>query len=185
MNPLGFRDIWIFVWAHGWGTPDATASGMLVVHQRFFRKSRPTSGGCNFCATCRIHVKPFAYESIDLKLSFDIKIMSVRWKLIALEIFLLKFEHIFPLHEGMCTCGHAPHGPPRWSTSGGCNFYASGRNCMKPPPNESSEFIFSFGGGFMQFPPLARKLRPPEVGLDFRKNPLVRDQYPRHEDQKI
>ena len=40
---------------------------------------------------------------------------------------------------------------------------------MKPPPNESSEFIFSFGGGFVQFRPLARKLQPPEVALDFRK----------------
>ena len=32
--------------------------------------------------------------------------------------------------------------------SGGRNFLDSCRFFMKPPPNENSEFIFSFGGGF-------------------------------------
>ena len=48
-------------------------------------------------------------------------------------------------------------------TSGGRNFCASGGNCTKPPPNENISSELSFGGGFVQFRLLARKLRPPEV----------------------
>ena len=85
------------------------------------------------------------------------------------RVFFVKYQHIFPLHEGVCLCGHARHGAPRWPTSGSRNFCASGRNRTKPPPNENYEFIFSFDEGFVWFWQLDQKLWPPEVGQDFRK----------------
>ena len=51
-----------------------------------------------------------------------------------------------------------------WATSGGRNFWSSYQNHAKPSPNENINSELSFGGGFMQFRPLAQKLRSPEVG---------------------
>ena len=45
----------------------------------FFENRTPTSRGCSSGASYRIHAKPMPYESIDLELSLDIKIMSVGW----------------------------------------------------------------------------------------------------------
>ena len=108
-------------------------------------------------------------ERIHSELSFDIKIIPVAWKLASLEFFESKFEHFFPPHAGVHTRWRRPGSAHRWSTCGGYNFRADGRNRSKPSPNESSEFIFSFGEGFERFRPSARKLQPPEVGLDFRE----------------
>ena len=51
-----------------------------------------------------------------------------------------------------------------WPTSEDRNFWSSYQNRVKPSPNENINSELSFGGGFMQFRPLAQKLRPPEVG---------------------
>ena len=69
----------------------------------------------------------------------------------------------------MCTTGCAPRGSPRRATSGACNFRSSDQNRTKPSSNESPEFMLSFGEGFVQFRPLARKLHAPEVAVYFRK----------------
>ena len=118
-------------------------------------------------------------ERIHSELSFDIKIIPVAWKLASLEFFESKFEHFFPPHAGVHTRWRRPGSAHRWSTCGGYNFRADGRNRSKPSPNESSEFIFSFGEGFERFRPSARMLQPPEVGLDFRKNPGAAGRSPR------
>ena len=64
------------------------------------------------------------------------------------------------------TTPHGAHPYIFWKygpTSGGYNFCASGRNCTKPQPNESTNMYLSFDKGFVQFRPLAQKLWPPEV----------------------
>ena len=66
----------------------------------------------------------------------------------------------------MCAHVRSPHGPHKRETYGGYSSGASGRISMKPPPNETLEFIFSFGGGFMKIRPLPPELQPPEVDLD-------------------
>ena len=62
------------------------------------------------------------------------------------------------------------HGDRKRETSGGYSSGTSGRISMKPPPNESLEFICSFGGGFMKIRPLVKVLRAPEVDHDFTEN---------------
>ena len=138
---------------------------ILTIFWKFAQLSR----GCNFFASYRT-LKRFILLWFYRLRAFIWHTNHVHMlKTHFARVFFVKYQHIFPLHEGVCLCGHARHGAPRGPTSGGRNFCASGRNRTKPPPNENYEFIFSFDEGFVWFWPLDQKLWPPEVGQYFRK----------------
>ena len=69
----------------------------------FFENRTPTSRGCSSGASYRIHAKPMPYESIDLELSLDIKIMSVGWKFTSVDKLSWSFS-IFLDFPRVCTC---------------------------------------------------------------------------------
>ena len=60
-----------------------------------FWKFAQLSRGCNFWSNFQNHVQSISYECRDIELSFDIKNMSVCWKLTSLEQISQSFSIFF------------------------------------------------------------------------------------------